>query len=132
MKKLILPLLLVMISGCGYEIKKGASSPTQGGGTPVNPEAPQPPVGTTVSFASIQKSILVPTCLKCHNGPTGSGGVDLSTHAGVLEWVAPGDAPNSTLYTEVESGSMPKRAPRLTEEQCNTIRDWINAGAKSN
>jgi hypothetical protein len=30
------------------------------------------------------------------------------------------------------SGKMPKRGPKLTAEQIQTISDWINAGALNN
>jgi len=46
--------------------------------------------------------------------------------------VIPGDADNSLLAEQVVSQEMPKRGPKLTPPQVQTILDWINQGALDN
>jgi len=56
----------------------------------------------------------------------------MSTYTGVLKNVTPSNAANSTLYTEVLSGSMPEDGPKLTTTELNAIKSWINSGAPNN
>jgi len=56
-------------------------------------------------------------------------------------WVTPGkpfqfkisgNAENSTLFTMVQQGKMPKQGPKLTGAQLDIIKSWIVAGAQNN
>jgi hypothetical protein len=55
--------------------------------------------------------------------------MNISSYASVLNKIVPGDAANSTLYKEVDSGAMPKGAPMLSATFISTIALWINQGA---
>ena len=46
--------------------------------------------------------------------------------------IVPGDAGDSLLVEKITEGKMPKRGPKLTPAQIQTITDWINAGAPNN
>jgi len=46
--------------------------------------------------------------------------------------IVSGDADNSLLIRKLVKGEMPKRGPKLTPVQIQTITDWINAGALNN
>jgi hypothetical protein len=46
--------------------------------------------------------------------------------------VLAGDAGGSLLIDKIESGEMPKRGPKLTPEQTQTIEQWIDSGALNN
>ena len=46
--------------------------------------------------------------------------------------VIPGNAADSFLVQQLINGEMPKRGPKLTDEQIQIISDWINAGALNN
>ena len=63
--------------------------------------------------------------------------LDLSTFAGVVRGgddgpvVTPGKPQESRLYQMVEKGAMPKGGKPLIPSQIATIREWIEAGARS-
>lgn len=46
--------------------------------------------------------------------------------------IVPGDADDSLLVEKLLSSEMPKRGPKLTPIQIQTITDWIDAGAPNN
>jgi len=73
--------------------------------------------------------ILIEHCLPCHNGSNAQGSLRLSTHARASKAIVPGSPKKSTLFTSVESGTMPP-AGRLSRDQRELIRSWIADGAK--
>ena len=104
-------------------------------------EAPatQPAVqGATVSFANDILPIFESRCIGCHGGQRTQEGLDLKTHASIMEGsnngpvVTPGDAANSLLVELVAELKMPKRGPKLTPPQIQLIADWVNQGALDN
>jgi hypothetical protein len=46
--------------------------------------------------------------------------------------LTPGDAADSLMAELIVSQKMPKRGPKLTPPQVQTIVDWINQGALNN
>jgi mono/diheme cytochrome c family protein len=81
--------------------------------------------------------ILEGHCLRCHQGASAKGELDLSTPSGVIEGrgqgevVVPGKPEESRLF-EVISGekpTMPKAGDRLDAAQVEAIRAWIAEGA---
>lgn len=75
------------------------------------------PVAT---FAEINASILTPKCLGCHKK---MGDETLL----ISKWVTPGDPENSKMYKAVVSGSMPKKAERLSEKEIAAIASYIKS-----
>jgi WD40 repeat protein len=77
-------------------------------------------------------------CITCHDPVDASGGLDLSTHAAVLQGggsgrtLRPGQPDGSRLYLLVshrEKPTMPPDEPRIAAERIETIRLWIAQGA---
>lgn len=98
-----------------------------------------PPLDASgVSFANDVQPILNSRCASCHGLERTSGDFDLTTYdllmAGGEEGLAvlPGDAASSPLVTLSESGNMPKNGPKLTPDQLQVMKDWVNQGALNN
>ena len=72
----------------------------------------------------------------CHiPGPASGIAFDTQAHAyqTLLSLaVKPGSAATSTLYTEIDSGLMPKGRPKLSAALIALVASWINAGALNN
>ncbi|MFK8137103.1 MAG: cytochrome c [Bdellovibrionales bacterium] len=71
-----------------------------------------------IQFEEVYTQILKESCESCH---TWVSSELMLLDAGII---VAGDL-NSLLLTEVESGSMPQFAPRLTEEEIDLIRSYI-------
>jgi uncharacterized membrane protein len=92
----------------------------------------------TVSFAADVLPILQSRCVNCHGGDRVEEGLIMKTLADIMAGsengsiVTPGDADNSLMAEMIVSQEMPKRGPKLTPPQVQTIIDWINQGALDN
>src|ERR1019366_8868659 len=81
------------------------------------------------------KEIFRTRCLECHSEPKVAGGINIFDHAGLLgkKRLVPGKADESLIYqlvTANDASSMPPPGqPRLSQQQVETVRDWINDGA---
>lgn len=76
-----------------------------------------------VTYANLKKSILDSKCLRCHE--------EFATEEGMKEFIVPGNAEKSPLFTSTESGDMPPKKPPLTADELAMIRNYINAKAKN-
>ena len=96
---------------------------------------PALPLVAAPDFEKEVAPILEQTCLFCHNAHETKGDLDLSTYAAALAFegnIVPGE-PDASLLIRVVSGpdpDMPKKADPLSEEQVETLREWIAAGAE--
>ncbi len=79
------------------------------------------------------------TCIKCHGGSDGTkGDLSLKTYDDMMKGgkdgqvVNPGDSKNSMLWQMVDNGKMPRRQPKLPQDQIDLIAKWIDEGAKNN
>ena len=108
-----------------------------------------------VSFSNDVKPILTSNCMKCHDG-TGEGskksGFNVMTYETFMKGtkfgpvVVPGNSVSSTLFRLVAHKANPKiqmpphhdmsmadqKFEPLTKKQINTIKVWIDQGAKNN
>lgn len=99
-----------------------------------------------VSFAADVQPILKKYCLECHT-PGGAGlaatGFDMSSYEGLMKggkygpFVIPGDPFTSTLNMLVEGRAhpsirMPHGRGKLTDEEIETLKVWVQEGAKNN
>jgi hypothetical protein len=108
-----------------------------------------------VSFSKDVKPIIKDRCLECHDGK-GEGseesGLVLITYDDLMKGtkfgqvVVPGDSESSTLYRLISYKADPKihmpphtkdslaskMGKPLTQEQIETIKTWIDQGAKNN
>lgn len=98
------------------------------------------------SFAADVQPILEKYCLECH-APGGSGfaatGFDMSSYEGLMKggkygpFVIPGDPFTSTLNMLVEGRAhpsirMPHGRGKLTDGEVETLKVWVQEGAKNN
>ncbi|MCA9173399.1 MAG: DUF1549 domain-containing protein [Planctomycetales bacterium] len=84
-------------------------------------------------------SVLVRRCLECHNARESRGGLDLTTHAGLLrggesgEIVDRDDWQRSLLLMRLVDGEMPPPRQgvtrRLPDEEVAAVRAWLKAGS---
>ena len=93
--------------------------------------------GTAPTFTTIYSNILVVYCAgsNCHK-PGTQGGIGFSTQASaysaISHQVLPGDGADSDFYVTVNTGVMPKGAPKLSAANLALIKAWIDAGALNN
>ncbi len=91
-----------------------------------------------VSFKNDILPIFDRTCARCHGGARREEGLDLRSYASIMEGsqngavIVPSDAEASELIKLVMSGKMPRRAPKLADEQIQLLADWVNQGALDN
>lgn len=75
----------------------------------------------------------------CHNAASAQDGVVLTTYANIMNTgeVDPGNPDNSKLFEAITESDPDKRMPppssgiTLTQDQINTINDWIAQGAQN-
>ncbi len=86
-------------------------------------------------FEDAVAPILKERCVKCHNGKTQKGELNLSSVVGVMKGgesgpvFEAGSPEKSHLYEMVHRKEMPKKGDPLTHAQIETIRKWIDTGA---
>ena len=89
------------------------------------------PIEPAISFSKQVQSIVVNNCAQkgCHDGTSHKH--PLKNYYETLDYVIPGNASSSSLYTTVVRRSMPPRHP-LTDDQAKLIYIWIMQGAQNN
>ncbi|WP_210415546.1 hypothetical protein [Bdellovibrio sp. NC01] len=93
--------------------------------TPSPTPAPTPtPTNPNATYSYISKNILQVSCTGCHSS--------LKTYSGTMKYVSAKNPGASTLYTEVNSGAMPRGSSKLSSASIKAIKDWITAGAANN
>jgi uncharacterized membrane protein len=113
-----------ILSACGSQAAVASA-------TPRDPALP-------VSFSKDVMPILQTSCVKCHGGEKINRGLDMTTYEKLMTGsvkgpvIVAGNAENSTLFTMVQQGKMPKQGPKLTGAQLDIIKSWIVAGAQNN
>lgn len=91
-----------------------------------------------LSFEKHVRPILKAQCFHCHGeDPDLPGGLDvrlvrlMKAGGDSGEAIVPGDANASLLWQRIAADEMPEGSKKLSPAQKKTIRDWINAGAKT-
>lgn len=98
----------------------------------------QSTAGGEVSFARDVMPVLQNKCINCHGGQRTAEGLDMKTYEALMAGskngsvITPGDASRSSFVTLSAEGKMPKRGPKLTDEEIRLLTDWVNAGAPNN
>ena len=111
---------------------------TAAGQQPTVPPTSEPAQAATISFSADVFPILQSRCVNCHGGDKVEEGLIMTSHADIMAGsengpiITPGDANNSLMAELILSQKMPKRGPKLTPPQVQTIVDWINQGALDN
>src|SRR5262249_54229326 len=105
---------------------------------PAKPESrPSVPSRSAPTFAKDVQQIVTAKCINCHgNNNKKKGGLDLRTlhalHKGGAsgQAVVGGHMEMSLLWESVDNGTMPPGKPKLTSAEKDTLRRWIEGGAK--
>ena len=85
-------------------------------------------------FESDILPIFEANCLVCHGEKLQQNGLDLRTRGSILKGgetrpaIVPGSAAESLLFEKVSSGQMPLGGEKLSVEEMELIRRWIDAG----
>lgn len=97
----------------------------------------QPAARDRIVFEADVQKILTTSCVGCHNATTRKGGLNLSTPQGILAGgdsgriFKAGDPDESLLVELIAAAEMPPDGKNhLSQQQLDTIRQWIAAGAK--
>jgi hypothetical protein len=103
---------------------------------PVAVRAQAPLLDKAPRFEKDVLPILSAHCFKCHGEKVKKSGLDLGTVTGMLKGgtsgpvLVKGHADKSLLYEQVSKRVMPPaKEGKLSSQQIDTIRDWIDAGA---
>src|SRR5438093_1183809 len=102
------------------------------------PAAPQ--AGVSLDFTRDVQPILADNCVRCHGGSEAQGKLRVDTREGLLRGgasgpvVFPGNGKGSLLYQRLVLDDPKKRMPwlsdPLTPAQIETVRRWIDEGAR--
>jgi uncharacterized membrane protein len=84
-----------------------------------------------VSFSDVVQPVIVTHCQGCHSGSSPSGGIDLSTHAGV-KTVADNGKLIGAISWSPGFEAMPQGGDQLSDCTVDKIESWVNAGAPNN
>ncbi len=93
--------------------------------------------GGGATFTQVYQMVLSVSCKgsSCHS-PGTQGGLNFSSQSSAYTTasnkVAAGNPNASTLFTEVNTGKMPRGMPKLPAPMINLINAWIKAGALNN
>lgn len=120
MKKLVLPLVFFILSGCYYDSKEALFG-KPGTGVCDN---------SVTKFSTQIKPILSSYCLTCHSNTNASGsgaGIKLENYADVKSYVDNGKLVGSIEHTS--SFPMPKGGGTLSVCDIAIINAWITKGA---
>lgn len=86
---------------------------------------------TNVTYSGRVRPVLQTSCIGCHSGSAPSGGINLSTHAGVAAV-----ANNGKLFGAIshQSGfvAMPLGGQKMPQCTIDQLKAWIDAGAPNN
>ena len=105
-----------------------------GGNSGANGASGNPPAATACSDTTTEtkgRDILRKHCASCHSNFQGAGPKNILDLAELESdgWVVSGDSGGSGIWTSVVSNAMPKSPnPKLTQEEKDTLRDWIDGG----
>jgi len=101
-------------------------------------ETPVEASNASVSFTNDVFPIIDSRCINCHGGERVEEGLVMLTYADLMAGsdngavIIPGDVANSLFVELVANQKMPKRGPKLTPPQVQTITEWVAAGAPNN
>lgn len=103
------------------------------------------PTGTVTSFSNIQQTIFNNSCVSCHSGSSPLAGLDLSegvaydnlvnvpSSGSNLQRVVPFNSSASYLFKVLDGTDAPLMPPgaRLSQAKIDSVRSWIDRGAKN-
>jgi hypothetical protein len=156
MKKLLIPILLMLliISACATATPQTTPTAVPATSTSVPPTQTPLPTDTSVptveatqsnevvtsnvSFANQVLPVLQIYCVECHGGARTREGLNLASYDGLMfgsfngAVLIPNNANESLLVQLIQQGEMPERGPAPSSAELQAIIDWINQGAINN
>ena len=122
MKKLIVPLMIVLLSSCYYD-KEDQLYPLSNSGSGGTCDT------TNVTYTAAIQPILAQNCALsgCHDAATKSSGYDLSSYDGAKATANSGRMMGS-IKQENGFSPMPKGMTKLNDCNISKISAWINKG----
>jgi cytochrome c551/c552 len=110
--------VLLVGTGCYYDVDEE-----------LNPESSAVELCDTASlnYAAIKTVFENGTCLGCHQGATANAGLDLSTYAGISQYL---ENPSNQLIDRITVGTtgdiMPPSGPKLSDCNVSKVSAWLN------
>jgi mono/diheme cytochrome c family protein len=85
------------------------------------------------TFKNDVAPLLTSACGNCHTGARKKGGVDLTSYDTIMKTVKANDPDKSKLVMAVSGKGAKLMPPKkgLSDAQIDTLKAWINAGAKN-
>jgi mono/diheme cytochrome c family protein len=87
-----------------------------------NLKVPDPIPSGKVDFLAIQKQILIPSCVQCHQG--------MASEQNLLKWINRKQPLKSIFLKVVKNGSMPKGGAKLSLKEQDLIRNYLRSFIK--
>jgi hypothetical protein len=121
-------LVAFMLSACNYTPLPRLSNENSLSQDSQNEGDPNFSDKAWVQFSEINRLVIQPYCINCHNPLKSKGNVDLSSLAKIRannRIVKFGDPNQSLLYLTILEGSMPPRGELPSPELTEKVRQWI-------
>lgn len=105
-------------------------TPTPPGPTPTPAPSFTPAPAT---FSWLSANVFQPRCISCHGATNADGGYRFNTYANaVSRGITVGNGTNSRVYIAVRNDAMPVSGTKLTPQQKDALKRWIDSGALNN
>lgn len=76
------------------------------------------------TFSAIRERILKPRCASCHP--------KIVLYSAIMsDLVVAGRPGSSAMFEEIDSGGMPKYGGKISDEEINAVKTWIENGASN-
>ena len=130
-------IFMLVLSACGSPTTAGSTLEESMSANSPTAEVQVAPAAS-LSYSKDVYPIFEASCVKCHGVEKVSRGLDLTSYEKTMTGsvkgpvVLPGDAENSLLVKLTVEGKMPKQGAKLTPEQVEIVRNWVNQGAPNN
>ncbi|MCO8120775.1 hypothetical protein NHH03_03425 [Stieleria sp. TO1_6] len=115
---------------------KPTANPSPGSDAPApDSTSPMPPDSQLISFTKTVAPILNSKCGRCHVTAS-RGGFSSASYAALMKGppegvvLFAGDVIGSRLIETIETGDMPRGGGKVSADELQTLKDWINQGAK--
>jgi uncharacterized membrane protein len=86
---------------------------------------------TSFTYSGAIRAVISNKCQGCHSGTAASGGIDLSTYAGIKAKVTDGRLWGAVNH-QAGFSAMPKNGAKLSDCEIAQIRKWIGSGSPNN
>ena len=113
--------LAIVCLGCSVNLAQAAQLENESSGQ----------ASESVSFVNEVAPIIVAKCGKCHvSNSKGKYGIESYDALMNSDSVNPNDPDESKLIAVIESGDMPKGGLKVSDDELETLKEWITQGAE--